>query len=343
MEKGRTKGGVETTLIYRGRNSILKLPRLLTNQTDGGGMRMMRQEKTMIWMTTLSTKLVFSFIVITMAIGLQTQRAWTQRVAWFNLYPYGRGADIAVDLNQNVYVAGGCLTIKYTTLGDLEWLVNMGGQCRECFEPSEAPKPMALILDNNTLPNVYITSGGYDRPVPPHFEDILTTSFDYYGQMEWVRLYSLSLCPDYLSPKAEAGHDIDWTRLGLVCVTGHGFCAPCPPDGYGVDIVTLWYTSDGQLLKERRFSRFPNGIEKGLAVFPGAHAEYVTGYSFGSDNCGPIDPPQHFIVTMKYSHIGGEDWVRLYGPAVGEQAQAMGIDIVADIQGNAYVRDCRGM
>jgi hypothetical protein len=43
VEKGRTKGGVETTLIYRGRNSILKLPRLLTNQTDGGGMRMMRR------------------------------------------------------------------------------------------------------------------------------------------------------------------------------------------------------------------------------------------------------------------------------------------------------------
>jgi len=301
----------------------------------------MRQEAstTRIWMTTFDAKLVIRSIVIAIAIGLKIQHGWAQRVAWFNLYPYGSGADIAVDMNQNVYVTGGCLTIKYTSLGVLEWLVNMGGICRECMEPSEAPKPMALILrDNDALPNVYTTSGGYSRPFPPHYEDILTASFDYYGQTRWVDLYSLYLCPDYLSPKSEAGHDVALTRPGLVCVTGHGFCALCPPDGGGVDIVTLWYTPDGQLIKQRRFSRFANGHETGLAVFAGVNAEYVTGYSFGSDNCGPIDPPQHFIVTMKYPHAaGGSEWVRLYGPAVGDQAKAIGADVAADIQGNVYV------
>jgi hypothetical protein len=228
---------------------------------------------------------------------------------------------------HNVYITGlsgnpgGCLTIRYNWDGNVIWVAIDSVDC-------EIANALTL-LESNNITNTYITGrSSLDQIRYDTRHDIITENYNYFGQLVWKDRHSLSIC-DPRQTKDEEGYDITLTSLGLIAVTGYGYC-PCPDDQF-FDIVTLWYTPSGTLLREERFSQFCRGTEAGLAIYAGISAEYVTGRSFGCDTC---DDTEFYIPILKYGHPGESSWVKVYGPA---QDYAAGYDVVADAQGNVYI------
>ncbi len=128
-------------------------------------------------------------------------------------------------------------------------------------------------------------------------------SYNSEGVLRWFNRYSLPFC-NTSQTKLEEGVDIALTKQGFICVTGYGYCPGCDefgnhPNGSGHDIVTLWYTPNGTLTKEKVFSRFRNGSEAGFAVFAGNRADYVTGMSMGGNSCSIYTDVEAYIPILK--------------------------------------------
>ena len=129
-------------------------------------------------------------------------------------------------------------------------------------------------------------------------------------------------------------HDQNWTIAldsdGYVYVTGYSWQSHDGVDT--VDIVTMKYDGQGNLLWNRLYNGAANGNEHGyaIAVDPARKNVYVTGPSLGAGASTSRD-----IVTIMYDSAGTQQWVQRYtGPVNGLNR---GTSLALDAEGSVYV------
>jgi uncharacterized delta-60 repeat protein len=138
-------------------------------------------------------------------------------------------------------------------------------------------------------------------------------------QQAWVRYYGVGSLPSFDEATAIA---VD--KFGNVYVTGY-----CPNELFGVDYLTIKYSSVGEEIWIRRYNNEDNGDDKACAISLDESGNiYVTGSSEFSGTSWDY-------VTVKYNSDGVEEWdVRYNGPG---NSYDMAIAQTVDDAGNLYV------
>jgi hypothetical protein len=197
---------------------------------------------------------------------------------------------LAIDSSNNVYITGfsyystestgysRCVTIKYNSNGDEEWI--------SIYEPvyDNWVQPSAIVVDNSGL--VYITGGdGTKSGQIINYNNFVTISYDTDGLMQWDVFY-------YGNQYGWAtGKDISLDLDNNVIITGDCW----EPEGH--EIVTIKYNNNGNLIWDSHL--------------------VTQSYSFTPDHIA-IDSGNNSIVTcngfheyqiVKYDQSGNELWV----------------------------------
>jgi hypothetical protein len=239
--------------------------------------------------------------------------------AWLRIYDGPLHGDdiataIAVDDSDNVYVTGRSdstgtaqdyVTIKYNSLGDIDWIRRYNGP----GNGDEYPSDMAV----DSAGNVYIT--GYSAGSGTA-SDYATIKYLPNGDTAWVRRYN---GPGNVNDRA---WDIEIDGSGNIYVTGQS-----SGSGTSDDYATIKYYPDGDTAWVRRYSSSGNSNDQGWHIaVDGSSNVYVTG---NSDSTGAgFD-----YVTLKYDPNGDSVWVRRYnGPGNAiDRAWAIAIDGMGNV------------
>lgn len=172
-----------------------------------------------------------------------------------------RPTSISVDRFGSVVVTGyshvgyteyKCLTIKYNSIGELQWAAK--------YEPQFGyPKSLATDI----LGNVYITGVSAD--------DYLTIKYNSEGTQQWVANYN------GMGNSFDEANGIVLDRLGNVYVTGSSMGLITQ-----MDYVTLKYDSNGNQLRELKYNGPQDSIDYGNSIAIDSSGNiYVTGASKG--------------------------------------------------------------
>jgi uncharacterized delta-60 repeat protein len=177
---------------------------------------------------------------------------------------------VAVDNNGNVYATGESfgdntsqdyLTLKYTSVGSLEWAARYNGP------DSSGDGATAIAVDN--MGNVYVTGNSYaDDPYTPE-NDYLTVKYNSSGSEEWNARYD------------GTGHTQDYAKAitvdnaGYVYVTGSSIGTT----SYN-DVVTIKYTVVG-IDEEAGYAA--HGAGYNLSASPNPFSKLTT-VSFGIEH-----------------------------------------------------------
>jgi len=222
---------------------------------------------------------------------------WATAITCDNSYVYVTGCSVS---QNNVC---GIATIKYNFEGIQEWVARYSEYESKAYD---------IAVDNNG--NVYVTGssmvGGMGR--------YQTIKYNPNGYMIWSRTYG-GQYP--LGPSNARAIAID--ANGNVYVTGRSVGS-----NTDADFATIKYGPNGEELWIKRYNH-ANLIDEANAIAVDNFGNvYVTGRS--------NDPQSGFDgVTIKYSPLGQEMWVRRYsGP---ENKNDSLISIAVDNSGNVYV------
>jgi uncharacterized delta-60 repeat protein len=244
---------------------------------------------------------------------------------WVKRYngPAG-GRDIAsslkVDGAGNVYVTGGSggigtagdfATIKYNTMGILQWVARYNG-------PANG-RDFAASLAIDAAGNVYVT--GESTGVKSNY-DYATVKYNARGTQLWVARYNGPV------NEQDLAHSLAVDASGNVYVTGYSD-AMSGASFFNNDYATIKYNKLGIRQWVRRYDG-PSGAQDvaNALVLDAAGNVYVTGLSQN-------DPHGIDYTTIRYDATGTLQWLTIYnGPGnTGDYARAMTIDAV----GNVYV------
>ncbi|WP_207435392.1 T9SS type A sorting domain-containing protein [Sabulibacter ruber] len=168
--------------------------------------------------------------------------------------------------------------------------------------------------------------GNLGIPGEPSKTDIATLKYSPYGDMIWVRRTS-GIDHDY-----QAGISMD--KLGNVLVGGNFYSSST-----GLDFGIIKYTSFGDKIGEYRYNNPVGNASDGVTAMRVDRKGdvYLTGTSI-IDFDGNTD-----IVTIKYSPLGEEKWVRRYdGSKNGDERPfAMTVDYLGNVivTGQSYFGD----
>jgi Beta-propeller repeat len=226
---------------------------------------------------------------------------------------YAGGDAIALDGSGNIYVAAEaaipndpntrfCVTIKYNTAGQEQWVAEYDGGMNH-------NQPAAIAVDSAT--NVYVT--GQIRACPAY--DYLTLKYDSAGQEQWVARYQGP------GTGGDSANAIAVDDLGNVYVTGMSYTS-------GISSSTIKYNSAGQ---QQWIARYDEGgyDEAHALAIDGSGNVYVTG-EIADQNAYPD------YGTIKYNSAGQQQWVARYSaPSANSFDSANAIAV--DAGGNVYV------
>lgn len=252
---------------------------------------------------------------LTIKYDPQGNELWTQRYHGnnsFTTYNYDRPFAIAVDEQGNVYVTGesvpdgatsgfgDCLTVKYSTTGDLLWTARYG------FNQGGYGQDVKVDASGN----VYVlgmASGSQSYP------DIITLKYNSAGEQQWIKKYSgIGLSPSAMD--IDSDHNVYITFRGQTNLSTSG-------------IITVKYNSSGDSLWT---SFFESSASFDIAVDALGNV-YVTG---GAQNA--LFTGREYV-TIKYNSSGQEQWSSRYDGLGDDRnvsfAEAMAIDAI----GNVYV------
>ncbi|HEY0867281.1 MAG TPA: SBBP repeat-containing protein [Fimbriimonas sp.] len=192
-------------------------------------------------------------------------------------------------------------------VASLEWIRRYDGDSGE-----DAAK--ATVVD--PLGNLIVT--GYSYRAPGGI-DYFTIKYDTRGKVLWTRRY------DGIGHGRDEAVDVAVDVDGNVVVTGSSFT----DEANGMDIVTLKYDPNGNLLWEARHSGPGGGDDTpgAVAVDPFGNV-VVTGQDVGIDTA--LD-----FTTIKYDPGGGNLWTVRYNGLTDHDDAGRAIAIDAD--GNIYV------
>jgi len=236
---------------------------------------------------------------------------WIAKHRVENVY-YAYAADLAVDVFDNVYLAGSVqfnnstsdfLTIKYDAAGRLRWLKSYDGNYHD--------NAQAIAVD--AAANVYVTGISVSDK-----DSLETVKYDSTGALLWRRIQNGNVV-NTGEPFSVIAVDAEQN----VFVTG---TAVSSVDVLGADFRTVKYDADGIVQWVRTYNSPGNGYDYDVAIrliVDGFGNVYVLG-SGGND-----------FATVKYSNAGSELWVMRYnGPANQTDHPS---DIAIDANGNIYV------
>ncbi|HEX7343909.1 MAG TPA: SBBP repeat-containing protein [bacterium] len=223
---------------------------------------------------------------------------------------------IAVDLNNNAYVAGSIAsgghlqwcTIKYSPNGAQQWIATYNGSAGLGAHAND------IAADN--FGNVYVT-GHQQMPFGPAPWDWATIKYNCEGVVQWTASYN-GPGDEYDEGIAVAvGYD------GSVFVTGRADCGE-PLEDYS----TIKYSQDGDQLWVAAYGApgYSEDYPVDIAVSPAGNV-FVTGYS------GVF--PNYDYVTIKYSSAGQQLWMDVYNGPGNSYDEAY--DLVLDKFDNCYV------
>lgn len=253
----------------------------------------------------------FHFDCVTIKYNSAGQEQW---VAHYTAPSgYAAGDAIALDSSGNVYVAAEgaipsdantrfCVTIKYNTAGEQQWVAEYDGGMN-------SNRPTAIAVDGAA--NVYVTGNILSCPT---FE-YLTLKYDSAGQEQWVARYQGP------GTGGDSANAIAVDESGNVYVTGDTYTS-------GISSSTVKYNSNGQ---QQWVTRYEQAYYEARALtIDSASNVYVTGEIRGD----PKSYPDYG--TIKYNSAGQPQWLARYSPPSGnsyDRANAIALDAA----GNVYV------
>lgn len=251
--------------------------------------------------------------IVTMVYNTNGESLWT---AIYENLGNDYGLVVTVDDAGYIYVAGyatgdttgwDIVVLKYNPNGTLEWNSRFA-TIDEDYAVGIAVAPNGDVFVAGNSGNPYFLTWDY----------ITIRLNGNTGDTVWTRRYN---GPAQEQDEARA---MFLTTDGYLYVTGGSTST-----NSNVDITTLKYSLNGDLLWERRYNGPANSIDWANALTCDANGNvYVTGYSQGiTSDCD--------YVTVKYDDNGDELLIRRYdGPSAGyDEARA----IAVDDEGNVYV------
>jgi len=243
-------------------------------------------------------------------------------IQWIRKYDgpaqgYDRSTAIAVDVSENVYVTGisknegknnDYLTIKYSPIGEEEWVMRYDGP------GNDRDYPTAIGVDDSK--NVYVTGSSIGIN---GLADYATIKYSPIGEEEWVMRY------DGPSNMSDDAGDMVIDVEGNIYVTGESQGA----DG-NRDFLTVKYNSDGMEQWAVRYNGEDNLNDRAAAITTDHLGYvYVTGVSRG------ISTYDDYL-TIKYTMDGNELWVTRYA-AYSADIDDRPSDIAVDDMGNVFI------
>ena len=266
-----------------------------------------------VYVTGISIGAGYDFVTLKYnSAGLQQ---WVQR---YN--GPGNGSDevhsIFVDIQGNVYVAGTCLgtngvgnydcvTIKYNSTGDLQWVAYYDGVANGIDNAS------SVVVDS--VGNVYMAGvsegNGTNR-------DFITVKYNPTGIEQWAQRYSGANNGDDGALSVKLDDFANLYVLGFSIISGSG-----------TDYALVKYNALGVQQWVQRYS-YSNAADYPTAMsIDNLNNICVTGESPGSGT--GLD-----FATVKYDTFGTEQWVQRYNGPAGNDIPT---SIVVDNSGNIYV------
>lgn len=229
--------------------------------------------------------------------------------------------DIGVDLVGNVFVTGRSMgattgwdyvTIKYNTLGVLEWISTYNGFAG-VSQGQDVPR--SICVDD--MGNSYVT--GNSNVWTGNLDDILTVKYNSSGVEEWVNRYNGPLSV------SDQAYSIKVDDLGNVYVAGY---VDANSSSGTRDFCTIKYNSAGVQQWIGRYNGPDSKVDeaRALSIDPFGNV-FVTGYSESTSN--GVD-----YATVKYNSSGVQQWASRFTYTNSSETAA---DIVADSSGNCYV------
>jgi len=253
----------------------------------------------------------FHFDCVTIKYDSAGQQQWIARYTAPS--GYAAGDAIALDGSGNVYVAAEgaipsdantrfCVTIKYNTAGEQQWVAEYDGGMN-------SNRPTAIAVDGAA--NVYVTGNILSCPT---FE-YLTLKYDSAGQEQWVARYQGP------GTGGDSANAIAVDESGNVYVTGDTYTS-------GISSSTVKYNSNGQ---QQWVTRYEQAYYEAHALtIDSASNVYVTGEVRDDQNAYPD------YGTIKYNSVGQSQWLARYSPPSAnsyDRANAIALDAA----GNVYV------
>ncbi|MBS1492681.1 MAG: SBBP repeat-containing protein [Bacteroidetes bacterium] len=187
-------------------------------------------------------------------------------------------------------LASGMLTIKYSSSGELLWMVDFGG---------------LLITDSNG--NLYICGESVDSQNNYHQS---LRKYSSSGTLVWENINS--------TERAYA-LDITLDQSGNIILTGE------LARDENADIGTWKYNSTGNLLWERSYQFAPKAVYRGVFVKSDAIGNI---YVAGESNSSGLS--ENDFVTLKYNLSGEQQWAAIYHGAASWRESVRGLIIDAE-------------
>jgi hypothetical protein len=238
----------------------------------------------------------------------------------------------AVDAEGFVYVAGATtatrppsvddpnqldmVTLKYSPEGELVWERRYGGG-RSFYEG-----PGAMVVDDEG--HVFVT--GTAAHVDSLRSDIVTLKYDSRGELLWAR-HGFGGSQAY-----GGGTAIVLDGEGGVVTTGYSSVGA--GELKSMDIVTVRYDAEGNILWQRSFASAEGGADRAWALARDKDGNYVVA---GQADAAPdwLGNSTHDVVTIQYDSQGRLCWVARYDGL--SSAEDAGYAVRAGPSGNVYV------
>ena len=243
---------------------------------------------------------------------------WVKRYSGLSNGSIDIATSIAVDGSGNVYVTGysgsslpayDIATIKYNSLGVMQWVQRFNGQ--------DNGRDEAYSMAVDAYGNVYVT-GRSERSGAGTNADYVTVKYSTSGVQQWVAIYN-------------GPGDIDDDRANSIAVDASGnvyVTGRSGGSGTNYDYATVKYNQYGTQLWVARYNGPNNNYDEAKVVKVDASGNvYVTGTSGNFPNCD--------YATVKYNSLGVQQWAQRFNGQDNGNDEATGLAV--DASGNVYV------
>ncbi len=239
---------------------------------------------------------------------------------WRNIYNApASGVDSALamtmDANGNIYITGyakfntsatDIVTIKYNSLGVIQWVVNYG------YTTDQYEQGNSIVVDS--IGNVYIAGQSDPDSTTTVSDDYVVIKYNSAGVQQWVQRTN------------GTGNGIDRPSKIVLDPTGNPVVTGRSDNLLNYDYLTVKYNaSTGLPIWSVRYDRTHNDWATDLVINPTNGKIYVTGRSKNID---------YDYATVCYNSLGIQQWATIYDNGIGDnRATNIGIDST----GNLYV------
>jgi len=266
-----------------------------------------------IYVTGSTNNGVYSSDAITIKYNNDGVQQWVATYTGANPNGPDVGHAIQVPGDGFVYITGAisedvnfadCLTIKYNTAGQLQWVRN--------WDAPYHHDDFAVDLDIDGSGNVYIT--GLSRESEENI-DYVTVKYDGNGNQVWYKAMD--------STADDRAHNIEVDGMNNIIITGD----IRPNDKR--NFLTVKYNASGDVLWSKKFIPVDSCYASpSKMVLDNANNIYITGLA-RRDGCSKT-----YYATIKYSSNSATEWTKYYA-GVGNRSDAH--DIAVDAKGRVYV------